>query len=146
MTDIKEIEKEEEVLEIWMRDRFAGHVSRNFWKNWKEIKPVILDVMLADRSKLEERIRELEECLQNEKNNTYENAEAHDSWIKKMNNQIASLEAKLKSSLMANKVFHDHIKAHFEKEHPDWEVCCKICGMTYDDIVKLELMKKQEEG
>ena len=32
------------------------------------------------------------------------------------------------------KVFHDHIKAHFEKEHPDWKVICKICGKTVDEI------------
>ncbi len=31
--------------------------------------------------------------------------------------------------------FHDHIKAHFEKEHPDWQVVCKMCGKTYAEIV-----------
>ncbi|GAH07066.1 unnamed protein product, partial [marine sediment metagenome] len=33
------------------------------------------------------------------------------------------------------KKFHDHIKAHFEKEHPDWQVKCKICGKTFKEIV-----------
>lgn len=32
------------------------------------------------------------------------------------------------------KVFHDHIKAHFEREHPDWKVQCKICGKDIDQI------------
>ena len=35
-----------------------------------------------------------------------------------------------------DKIFHDHIKSHFEKEHPDWNVICKICNKTYDEIVK----------
>lgn len=39
------------------------------------------------------------------------------------------------------KKFHDHIKAHFEKEHPDWKVKCKICGKTYDEIIELEEKK-----
>ncbi|RLG45314.1 MAG: hypothetical protein DRN81_01985 [Thermoproteota archaeon] len=34
-----------------------------------------------------------------------------------------------------DKIFHDHIKSHFEKEHPDWEVVCKICGKSYEEIV-----------
>jgi hypothetical protein len=36
----------------------------------------------------------------------------------------------------SDKIFHDHIKAHFEKEHPDWKVVCKICNKPYDEIVK----------
>lgn len=44
-------------------------------------------------------------------------------------------------------VFYDHIKAHFEKEHPDWEVCCKICGKTFrqilDDYVSVEDRRNQ---
>lgn len=32
------------------------------------------------------------------------------------------------------KQFYDHIKAHLEKEHPDWKVCCKICNKTFDEI------------
>jgi len=38
-------------------------------------------------------------------------------------------------------VFHDHIKAHFEKEHPNWKVICKICNKTYDEIVKKGVKK-----
>ena len=34
------------------------------------------------------------------------------------------------------KMFYDHIKQHFKKEHPDWKVMCKICGKTFDEIVK----------
>lgn len=34
-----------------------------------------------------------------------------------------------------DRIFHDHIKSHFEKEHPEWEVICKICNRTYNDIV-----------
>jgi len=35
----------------------------------------------------------------------------------------------------SDKIFHDHIKAHFEKEHPDWKVNCTICDTPYDEIV-----------
>lgn len=41
-----------------------------------------------------------------------------------------------KKILHKDKLFHDHIKSHFEKDHPEWYVCCKLCGETYDDIVE----------
>ena len=41
-----------------------------------------------------------------------------------------------------DRIFHDHIKAHFEKEHPDWKVICKICGKTYEEIIKSKLNSK----
>ena len=31
--------------------------------------------------------------------------------------------------------FHNHIRGHFEKDHPDWKVVCKICGKSHDEIV-----------
>ena len=34
------------------------------------------------------------------------------------------------------KIFHDHIRAHFENEHPDWKVHCKICRKDSDRIYK----------
>jgi hypothetical protein len=34
------------------------------------------------------------------------------------------------------KKFYDHIKAHLEKEHPDWKVRCKICDKTLPEIIK----------
>ena len=34
------------------------------------------------------------------------------------------------------KQFHDHIKGHFENEHPDWEVECKICDKTISEIIQ----------
>lgn len=37
-----------------------------------------------------------------------------------------------------DKIFHDHIEAHFKKEHPNWKVVCKICGKTYEEIIKNE--------
>ena len=40
-------------------------------------------------------------------------------------------------------IFVQHIKAHFEKEHPDWKVCCKICGKNIDEIYE-ERMKEIE--
>ena len=30
--------------------------------------------------------------------------------------------------------FYNHIKSHFEKEHPDWEVKCKICNKTFEEV------------
>lgn len=36
--------------------------------------------------------------------------------------------------LLKYQYFYDHIKAHFEKGHPDWEVKCKICGKTFKEI------------
>lgn len=33
------------------------------------------------------------------------------------------------------KKFYNHIKAHFEKEHPGWKVKCKICDKTFEEIV-----------
>lgn len=41
-----------------------------------------------------------------------------------------------------DRIFHDHIKSHFEKEHPDWKVICKICGKSYDEIVSEGLNEK----
>lgn len=38
--------------------------------------------------------------------------------------------------LLPYQQFYDHIKAHFEKEHPDWKVKCKICGKTFEEIMK----------
>jgi len=35
-------------------------------------------------------------------------------------------------------VFHNHIENHFKKEHPDWKVMCKICGKSFDQIIKEE--------
>jgi len=40
------------------------------------------------------------------------------------------------AELLPYKVFYDHIKRHFEKEHPDWKVMCKICGKSFEQIVK----------
>ena len=34
------------------------------------------------------------------------------------------------------KSFYDHILEHFEDDHPDWEVCCKICNKTYGELLK----------
>ena len=36
------------------------------------------------------------------------------------------------------KKFHKHIKSHFEKEHPELDVCCKICDKTFKEIVDEE--------
>ena len=45
------------------------------------------------------------------------------------------------------KIFHDHIKAHFEKEHPDWRVVCKICGRDIDMIFQQKNAQiKEGEG
>jgi hypothetical protein len=45
------------------------------------------------------------------------------------------------------KIFHDHIKAHFEKEHPDWNVVCKICGRDIDMIFQQKNAQiKEGEG
>ncbi len=30
--------------------------------------------------------------------------------------------------------FIQHIEDHFKKEHPDWDVKCKICNKTIGDI------------
>lgn len=40
--------------------------------------------------------------------------------------------------LLPYKDFHDHIKNHFSKEHPDWKVICKICGKSFEEITKEE--------
>ena len=41
-------------------------------------------------------------------------------------------------NVIKHKKFHDHIKSHFEKKHPDWKVCCKICKKTYEEIINDE--------
>lgn len=38
--------------------------------------------------------------------------------------------------LQKYKIFHDHVKSHFEKEYPDWEVKCKICDKNFSEIIK----------
>lgn len=49
---------------------------------------------------------------------------------------IIQLKKEAKKELLKYKKFHDHIKAHFEKEHPEWVVKCKICDKTFDEIVE----------
>lgn len=32
------------------------------------------------------------------------------------------------------RLFVNHVKNHFSKDHPDWKVKCKICNKTIDEI------------
>jgi len=44
-------------------------------------------------------------------------------------------------------VFVKHIENHLKKENPEWEVICKICGKTIDEIYEafLERMGEKEK-
>ena len=33
--------------------------------------------------------------------------------------------------------FVSHINSHFQEEHPDWDVKCKICGKTMNELVEV---------
>jgi hypothetical protein len=50
----------------------------------------------------------------------------HHERFKKMMQALYTALAALK--------FVAHIQNHFEKEHPDWEAVCKICGQDIDEI------------
>lgn len=50
--------------------------------------------------------------------------------------ELEDIEKEFQKELLKYKKFHDHIKAHFEKEHPEWEVKCKICDKTFNQIVE----------
>ena len=53
----------------------------------------------------------------------------------KLEAEIVELKVLL-GELKKYKQFHDHIKGHFENEHPDWEVECKICDKTISEIIQ----------
>ena len=50
------------------------------------------------------------------------------------------------SRLLDYKDFYDHIQNHFKKDHPDWEVKCKICDRSYAEILAERNLKKIKIG
>ena len=68
------------------------------------------------------------------------------SWVsmrvKEVTKEIIRFEQQKAKEYEPYKIFYDHVRAHFEKEHPYWKVMCKICDKNFDEIVKEELKKK----
>jgi hypothetical protein len=86
---------------------------------------------LDERSKLE---AELEKWKQGYKERVSESTEKL-LRIQQLEAEIVELKVLL-GELKKYKQFHDHIKGHFENEHPDWEVECKICDKTISEIIQ----------
>lgn len=85
------------------------------------------EIMIDKNKKLAEKDKEIEKL------------KASNSIYKALNERLKKENRipfeKRSSNPKNDTVFHNHIKAHFEKEHPDWKVICKICGRNYEDIV-----------
>jgi hypothetical protein len=100
----------------------------------------------------EEKDKEIADCMESLRESNKELTKKADEiaslrsdaemWKLENETSLGKLESLKKEN--PDMIFHNHIKAHFEKEHPDWKVICKICGKSYEDIVGEEPMTVQQ--